>query len=119
MSDGREAVLESEDIAYTASPRYSMFRQPNAIDNSQMRNGKVAATNPARGMIAIATEDDGYTIIELLSEWELEKGDLVRWANDHGLGSEIYENLTKRSRAEVYVQNHGVSQSGVRGQLLL
>jgi hypothetical protein len=39
------------------------------------RNGTVAVVNPSRGMVAIATEDDGYTIIELLSDFELEVGD--------------------------------------------
>ena len=39
------------------------------------RSGTVAAINPSRGMVAIATEDDRYTIIELLSEFELEVGD--------------------------------------------
>ena len=42
----------------------------------------------------------------------------MRWDNDYGLGSETYENLSKHSRAEVYVQNHAVSQSHLRQQLL-
>lgn len=83
------------------------------------RHGRVAAVNPARGMVAIATEDDGYTIIELLSHWDIEVGDSIIWANGYGLGSEVYENVTKRSREEVYVQNHSVSQSALRQQLLL
>lgn len=81
------------------------------------RHGTVAAINPARGMVAVATEDDGFTIIELLSEWDLEIGDALRWDNDYGLGSETYENLTKHTREEVYVQNHAVSRTQVRSQL--
>ena len=84
-----------------------------------MRSGIVEAGNPARGMVAIATEDDGFTIIELMSEWDLEIGDAISWENGYGMGSEVYENRTKTSRAEVYVQNHGVSHSRVRRQLLL
>lgn len=84
-----------------------------------MRKGKVAAANPNRGMVAIATEDGGFTIIELLSGWELEAGDVIAWENGYGLGSEIYKNLTKGTRAEVYVQNHDVSLSNLRAQLLL
>ena len=75
--------------------------------------------NPSRGMVAIATEDDGFTIIELLSAWEIEIGDSISWDNGHGLGSEVYANLTKDSRAKVYVQNHAVSRAAVRQQLLL
>ncbi len=58
------------------------------------RNGTVAAMNPSRGMVAIGTEDDGYT------------------------RSEIYKNVTKGTREEVYVQNHGVSKANLRQQLL-
>lgn len=81
--------------------------------------GTEAAINQARGMAAIATEDDGYTIIKLLSEWHIEVGDAIVWGNRYGLGSEVYQNLTKRTREEVYVQNHSVSQANLRQQLLL
>lgn len=83
------------------------------------RTGTVAATNPRRGMVAIATEDDGYTIIELLSHFELEIGDQVTWANGYGLGSEDYTNISKGMTKGVYVQNHAVSRSNLRVQLLL
>jgi hypothetical protein len=83
------------------------------------RTGIVAAMNPRRGMVAITTEDDGYTIIELLSAFELEIGDEMVWENGHGLGSEIYSNATKGTREEVYVQNHAVSKANLNQQLLL
>lgn len=83
------------------------------------RNGTVVAMNPSRGMVAIETEDDGFTIVELLSEWDVEIGDAVVWANGYGLGSEVYENRTKRSRSTVYVQNHSVNRAILRQQLLL
>ena len=70
-------------------------------------------------MVAIATEDDGLTIIELLSNWNIELGDCIVWANGYGLGSEVYENLTKGTREEVYVQNHAVSSDSLHQQLLL
>jgi len=69
-------------------------------------------------MVAIATEDDGFTIIELLSDWNIEVGDSIEWSNGHGLRHEIYENVTKGSRATVYVQNHAVNASSLREQLL-
>ena len=83
------------------------------------QSGTVVATNPGRGMVAIATEDNGVTIIELLSEWEIEVGDVIRWPDDTALGAEMYENLTKGTRAQVYVQNHEVAPAYVRRQLLL
>ena len=83
------------------------------------RRGVVAATNPRRGMVAIATEDGGFTIIELTSEWELDVGDEITWANGYGLGHEVYENLTQQTKEEVFVQNHDVSRSNLQAQLLL
>jgi hypothetical protein len=82
------------------------------------RSGTVAVINSDRAMVAMATEDDGFTIIELLSDWDIEVGDSIAWSNGHGLGDEIYENLTKGSRATVYVQNHAVNESSLREQLL-
>ncbi|WP_234053627.1 MULTISPECIES: hypothetical protein [unclassified Xanthobacter] len=82
------------------------------------RKGTVVAKNPQRGMVALDTPDDGYTIIELLTDWNLEVGDVLTWQNGYGLGAEIYVNVTRGTRAEVYVQNHGVSRNAVRQQLL-
>jgi hypothetical protein len=83
------------------------------------RTGNVAAINADRGMVAIATEDDGFTIIELISGWDLEIGDTISWSNGYGLGSEVYENKTKGTREEVFVQNHAVNSANLRAQLLL
>lgn len=83
------------------------------------RTGKVAAINPRRGMVAISTPDDGFTIVELISSWEPEIGDEIAWSNGYGLGSETYENLTQGRLGEVFVQNHAVNQANLRAQLLL
>jgi hypothetical protein len=83
------------------------------------RRGVVAAINRIRGMVGIKTDDSGFTIIELLSDWDLEVGDVVTWRNGYGLGSEIYENETRGTHCEVYVQNHDVSQAALGVQLRL
>ena len=83
------------------------------------RSGVVAAINKDRGMVAIATEDDGYTIIEIVSAFELDIGDKVTWSNDHGLGTEVYRNLSKNVSEEVYVQNHSVAKANLKQQLSL
>jgi hypothetical protein len=70
-------------------------------------------------MVAVETEDDGYTIIELLCDFDLEVGDVLTWKNGYGLGSELYYNITKGTQEEVYVQNHGVSKTNLRVQLRL
>ena len=38
------------------------------------RNGTVAARNPTCGMVAIKADDGGYTIIELLTDFEQTAG---------------------------------------------
>lgn len=93
--------------------------QAEVIIEVMARRGTIAKINPSRGMVAISTEDDGYTIIELLSDWEIEVGDLIAWDHGHALGSEVYQNLSRRSRAGVYVQNHSVHYSQLDQQLLL
>jgi len=69
-------------------------------------------------MVAILTEDDEFTIIELLSDSDFDRGDHVSWADEYGLGPVTYRNLSKQTEAEVYVQNHGVGRNGLRQQLL-
>lgn len=88
------------------------------LEGAMSRNGVVEAINAHRGMVGIKMDDGGFTIIELLSDWDLEVGDEIGWANGYGLGSEIYDNHTKGTRREVYVQNHDVSASLLRQQLL-
>jgi hypothetical protein len=83
------------------------------------RTGTVAAQNKRRGMVAIKTEDDGYTIIELLSHFELSIGDKMSWENGYGLGHETYRNDTTGESEDVYVQNHAVSDAALKQQLLM
>ena len=83
------------------------------------RSGRIAAINQKRGMVAIETADDGYTIFELLSDFEIEIGDEIHWTNDYGMGHEKYTNTTKGIAEEVYVQNHSVNKANLRQQLLL
>lgn len=81
--------------------------------------GAVYAINPQGSMVAIDAGDNGYTIIELLDGSEIEIGDEISWANDTGLGSETYKNVTRGERFEVFVQNHFVSEDSLREQLLM
>lgn len=83
-----------------------------------MRSGTLKAINRNRGMAAILTEDDAYTIIELLSDDDFEVGDEMDWEDDYGMGSSRYRNVTKGIACEVYVQSHGVHHTQLRQQLL-
>jgi hypothetical protein len=83
-----------------------------------MAKGIVRHLNQQRGMVAIETEGNGFTIVELMGD-EFEIGDLVQWDNAMGLGSQTYRNLTQRKSVRLIAQNHAVSQSNLREQLLL
>lgn len=83
-----------------------------------MRSGTIKAINASRGMIGVLTEDDAYTIIEMLSDDNFEVGDNLTWSNDYGMGHTKYRNVTKGYISEVYVQNHAVQESSLRRQLL-
>ena len=80
--------------------------------------GTVFAINLQRGMVAIDT-DYGFTIIELMSDDNIEIGDEMAWTDDTALGSETYTNRSKGERMEVYVQNHHVPKQQLRQQLLM
>ena len=80
--------------------------------------GRVHSMNLRRGMVAIATEGYGFTIIELLGGDELEVGDLMEWSPDTGLGRQRYHNLTKNTVLDVFAQNHWVPLQQLRQQLL-
>jgi len=82
------------------------------------RFGIVTAINPMRRMVALSSEE-GYTIIELLTYFDLEVGDEIFWDSGIELGMQRFCNLTKGSSNEVYVQSHGVQESQLRKQLLL
>ncbi len=80
------------------------------------RNGNITLIDPEQAAAAILTEDFGYTIIELDPDWAVEIGDRIEWENGDALGFETYENISKGTRGEVFVQNHEVSEKALRMQ---
>jgi len=81
--------------------------------------GVVYKANPPRGMVAIYTDEQGFTIIEVTDETTFEIGDQVQWEHSLNMGGETYRNLTKGIDVDVFVQNHGVSQQDLPQQLLM
>jgi molecular chaperone DnaK (HSP70) len=80
-------------------------------------NGTVEQLNPSRGMVAVRT-DEGYSIVELLGD-EVEVGEVLAWSGSTPLGGETIRNLTRGCNLNVFFQNHHVSHSDLRSQLLL
>ena len=79
--------------------------------------GTVTEINQRLGMVAVDTVEDGFTIIEMLSEG-IEVGDELSWADSHPLGSGTVRNATKGKSMSVFYQNHCVTKSQLRQQLL-
>jgi hypothetical protein len=84
-----------------------------------MRRGMVRKCNLVRGMVAIETSDDRYTIVELLCGNEIDFGDQIEWRTGHDLGGAEYFNRTRGETLDVYVHNHGVNEPGLDLQLQL
>ena len=80
------------------------------------RHGNIALIDPEQAAAAILTEAFGYTIIELDPDWSVEIGDRIEWENGDALGFETYENLSKGTHGEVFVQNHEVDETALRMQ---
>jgi hypothetical protein len=84
-----------------------------------MTSGVVKHINRQRGIVAILTPNAAYTIIELLSDQDINIGDQMQWRNETGMGSETYTNVTQSKSMDVYVQNHWVPEQQLRQQLLI
>lgn len=80
------------------------------------RTGTIKIIDPDQAAAAILTQDHGYTIIELDPDWHIEIGDAIAWDNVEGLGFETYDNITRGTKGEVFVQNHEVNEQTLRLQ---
>ena len=74
--------------------------------------GHVHIINRRRGLVAIATEGHGFTIVELLTSDPISLGDRLEWHDDR-LGPATYLNLTRATKHSVNVHAHGVPESRV------
>ncbi len=80
--------------------------------------GIVAKINHGSGMVAVQTESNGFSILEIIGGDPIREGDEVFWENDTGLGHAILSNLSQNLQYEVYFQDHWVGQSQVLSQLI-
>lgn len=80
--------------------------------------GIIRYMNSNRGMVAVLTENENYSVFELLGGDPVEVGDVVSWKDDTALGGELLTNHTQGGHFEVYFQNHHVSRPQLKQQLL-
>ena len=80
--------------------------------------GFVAKIIHHRGMVAVLTESNRFTILEMIGGDPIQEGDDVSWENDTALGPEVLSNLSQNQKYEVYFQDHGVGHNNVLSQLI-
>lgn len=80
------------------------------------RKGTIAVIDLDQCAIAIATAKDEYTVVEIDPDWRIDIGDTIEWENGDDLGFETYENVTKATNGDVFVQNHYVNEKTMRLQ---
>lgn len=78
---------------------------------------RVIEINIAKALVAVLTEEGDYSIFEMLSDDEFEKGDIVVWNSTIPLGDCMIKNHTQEVNMEVYFQNHHISASAVKDQM--
>jgi hypothetical protein len=115
-----------EPSAQDESPAGSFVFSPciwnSTSDNTDLHGGRsmrgtVTEINQVRGMAAVDTVEDGFTIIELPGEG-IEVGDDLSWSDNHPEGSRTIMNVSKGRTMSVMFQSHGVHKSQLRQQLL-
>lgn len=72
--------------------------------------GSVVKINKGTGYVAIETEDDGVTLIELRGDYLVDIGDEISWPHASTLGDAIYLNMDSNVYMDVRVRNHGITQ---------
>lgn len=82
-------------------------------------NGIVMCINWTRGMVGVHTEEEGFSIIELLSDDFIEIGDTLQWDDFNPLGGETVKNITKDAAMDVFFQNHCVNIKQLKQQLMI
>lgn len=69
-----------------------------------MLKGKVYMINPRKGLVAILTENNSFTIAEVLEMTLPELGDIVQ-GDLESLGGETLYNVTRKETIEVFIQD--------------
>ncbi len=65
--------------------------------------GKITKINSRKGFVAILTENNDYTVIEILGNYYLEVGDIIK-GNLDSLGRESLYNVSQDEEIDVFVQ---------------
>lgn len=76
--------------------------------------GVIKLINKRRGMIAVRTDHDEYSVLELLGGYSPEIGDVIS-GNLENLGGESVKNITQGEAWDVFIQDiHGLKQTALR-----
>lgn len=75
--------------------------------------GVIVIINERRGMVAVRTDYDEYSVLELLGGYSPEIGDVIS-GNLENLGGESVKNITQGEAWDVFIQDiHGSKQTAL------
>lgn len=80
--------------------------------------GLIHEINWQKGMVAVLTETENFSVFEIQSDDNFEIGDEIFWEEHRPLGDCTIKNLSKNETSEVYFQNHWISSDNLKQQLL-
>lgn len=66
--------------------------------------GIVVAVNARRGMIIVKTQENTYSVLELIVGYDIEPGDILKGDLEDLAGQTIY-NVTQDEEMDVYIQD--------------
>jgi hypothetical protein len=79
--------------------------------------GEISQINLQKGIVAVLTETEGFSLFEIFTEDDIEVGDELFWSEDHPLGDCNIRNLTKNKIMHVYFQNHWFNDESIKMQM--
>lgn len=79
--------------------------------------GVISDINLQKGIVAVLTESEGYSIFEIISDDNLEIGDELNWSENLPMGTCAINNITKNEIINVYFQNHWYSNENIKKQM--
>lgn len=81
-----------------------------------MVKGKVYMINPDKGWVAILTENNTFSIVEILEMTLPELGDIVQ-GDLESLGEETLYNINQQEEIDVFIQDIYADEKNARMQL--
>jgi hypothetical protein len=80
--------------------------------------GEISEINLQKGIVAVLTETEGYSLFEIFTDDDIDVGDELFWSENLPMGDCFVRNLTKNTMMQVYFQNHWFNYENIKKQML-